>query len=76
MSTPVYTIHPEKCIEECMALMRVTHMRHMPVLDEGKLVGIISMGDVVNEIIIRQRIEIEDLRSYVYGGYSSEWTAS
>lgn len=76
MTAPVYNIHPEKSIEECMALMKVTHMRHMPVLDEGKLVGIISMGDVVSAIIITQRIEIEDLRSYVYGGYSNEWTAS
>ena len=77
MTTPVFSIEPEKSVEKCMALMTVTHHRHLPVMEKGKLIGIVSLGDVVNAIIIIQKIEIEDLKSYVAsGGYNSEWTAS
>jgi CBS domain-containing protein len=77
MSSPVFSINPEKSIEECMALMTASRNRHLPVIEDGKLVGIVSIGDVVNAIIITQKIEIEDLKNYVTGGgYSSEYTAS
>ena len=77
MTTPVFSIGPEKSIEECMALMTATRSRHMPVMEAGKLVGVVSMGDVVNAIITKQKIEIDDLKNYVTSsGYSSEWTAS
>ncbi len=50
---------------------------HLPVVDEGRLVGVISIGDVVNAIIVSQRIEIDDLKNYLCGeGIDSEWTAS
>ncbi len=77
MTSTVYTISPEKSIEECMALITTTHHRHLPVVDEGHLVGVISLGDVVNAIIVSQRIQIDDLKNYLYGGgIDSEWTAS
>lgn len=76
MTTPVFFISPDKSIEECMALMTAARSRHMPVMEAGKLVGVVSMGDVVNVIISKQKIEIDDLKNYVTGGYSSESTSS
>ncbi len=76
MSSPVFSINPEKSIEECMALMTAARSRHMPVMEAGKLVGLITIGDVVSVIIANQKIEIDDLKNYVTGGYSSEWTSS
>ena len=72
MTTPVLSISPDKSIEECMALMTVARNRHMPVIEAGKLVGMVSIGDVVNVIIAKQKLEIDDLKNYVTGsGYSS-----
>ena len=77
MNNPVYTIHPETSVEKCMALMTVTHNRHLPVIEEDQLIGVVSIGDVVNTIITIQKIEIEDLKGLIAsGGYNSEWTAS
>ncbi len=77
MTTPVYSIHQEKSIEECMALMTASRSRHLPVIGGDELIGVISMGDVVNAIILIQRFEIHDLKNYIaIGGYCSEWTAS
>ena len=77
MTTPVYTVDPETSVDKCMALMTVTRNRHLPVIAEHKLVGVVSLGDVVNTIITIQKIEIEELKGLVSsGGYSSEWTAS
>jgi len=72
MSSPVFSINPDKSIEECMALMTTTRHRHMPVIEDGKLIGLVSIGDVVNAIITTQKIEIQDLKNYITGGYSSE----
>lgn len=64
MSSPVYSVGPEQTIRECMQLMSSKHIRHVPVVDQGKVVGVISIGDVVEEII-RQQSEtirfLEDL---------------
>ncbi len=67
MTSPVYTISPEKSIEECMALMTKIHCRHLPVIESGKLIGIVSIGDVVNAFITTQKVEIEDLKNYITG---------
>ncbi len=67
MSSPVICINPEKSIEECMALMTATHHRHMPVIEYGKLIGLVSIGDVVNAIITTQKITIQDLKNYITG---------
>jgi CBS domain-containing protein len=77
MSTPVFAIHPKRTIEECMSLMTVSRNRHVPVIEAGTLLGVISMGDIVNALIIAQKMAIEDLKKYVAGSeLSSEWSAS
>lgn len=64
MTTHVYSINPDMSVEECMALMTESHSRHMPVFENNKLTGIVSIGDVVNAIITEQKITIKDLESY------------
>ena len=71
MTRDVYALAPDASIEECMVLMAQTHCRHMPVLEDGQLVGIVSIGDVVNSIISQQDIKIKDLENYISGGYFS-----
>ncbi len=72
MSSPVIYIYPEKTIEECMTLMTATHHRHMPVIEYGKLIGLISIGDVVNAIITSQKTTIQDLNNYINGATTEE----
>jgi CBS domain-containing protein len=68
MTTPVFAVTKGKTIEECMALMTVTRHRHMPVIEDGKLIGIVSLGDVVKAIISQQKIMIHDLENFIIGG--------
>ena len=67
MSRNVLCISSAKTIEECMTLMTVRHVRHLPVIDEGKLTGIISIGDVVSRVIAEQKFSLEQLENYVSG---------
>lgn len=67
MSTRVLYVHPEQDIEECMVLMTEKRTRHLPVMDKGKLIGVISIGDVVKSIIDEQRFTIEQLENYITG---------
>ncbi|HEX6768292.1 MAG TPA: CBS domain-containing protein [Candidatus Binatia bacterium] len=67
MTTPVVYIHLDQAIEECMSLMTEKRIRHLPVLEGGKLVGIISIGDIVKSIIADQQFIIEQLVRYVSG---------
>ena len=67
MTTPVVYIHRDQAIEECMSLMTEKRIRHLPVLEGGKLVGIISIGDIVKSIIADQQFIIEQLVRYVSG---------
>jgi CBS domain-containing protein len=67
MTTKVAVVDPMKTVEECMALMTHMHVRHLPVMADGKLVGMISIGDLVKSIIAEQRFVIEQLESYIYG---------
>lgn len=71
MTRNVYTIAPDASIEECMALMAQTYCRHIPVLEDDQLVGVVSIGDIVNAIINQQDIKIQDLNNYISGGYFS-----
>ena len=61
MSTRLYTIHPDQTVEEAMELMSHRHIRHLPVVIEDKVLGVISERDVVNNIIHRQRETIKNL---------------
>lgn len=67
MTSHVLYAQPEQNIEECMALMTDKRVRHMPVMDEGQLVGVISIGDLVKSIITEQKFIIEQLERYISG---------
>ena len=59
------TLDLEQSVEECMAIMTDKRIRHLPVIDGGKLVGIISIGDLVKSIITDQKFIIEQLERYI-----------
>jgi CBS domain-containing protein len=65
MTSHVVYTHLEQSIEECMALVTEKRIRHLPVIDEGKLVGVISIGDLVKSIISDQKFIIEQLVRYI-----------
>ncbi len=67
MTEEVITVTPETTVEECMQLMTRAHIRHLPVVQEGKLVGLISIGDVVRKVIEGQATMIDDLEGYITG---------
>lgn len=59
-------VKPENNIEECMTLMTNKRIRHLPVIDNGRLIGMLSIGDLVKETIAEQRFLIEQLKSYIH----------
>ena len=67
MEKNVVTIRPEQRVEECMALMTAKRVRHLPVMEDGKLVGIISIGDLLKSTISGQRFVIDQLEHYIHG---------
>ncbi len=67
MTTRVVCARPEQTVEECMALMTEKRIRHLPVLIDGKVGGLISIGDLVNAIIAEQKHDIEQLEHYISG---------
>lgn len=69
MSTDLYTVKPSDTVETCMALMTDRKFRHLPVLEDGKVVGVISIGDLVKAMITKQKVEIHNLRDYITGTY-------
>lgn len=71
MTRELLTVHPDSSLEECMDLMAKWHIRHLPVLSEGRLIGIVSMRDVVQTIITNKEETIQDLQKYILGqGYT------
>ena len=69
MTSDLIQVKPENSVEECMILMTGKHVRHLPVFDQEKFVGIISIGDVVKSIISKQEMLIEQLSNYIAGRY-------
>ena len=67
MTTRVRTASPEETVNHCMALMTEYKIRHLPVVDEGAVVGVISIGDLVEAIIKDQQEEFEHLEHYISG---------
>ena len=67
MSSHVLYVRPEQTIEDCMALMTGKRVRHLPVLEDERVVGVISIGDVVKGIISEQEFMIEQLQNYISG---------
>ena len=68
MSSPPICIEPGKFLNECMVVMRKNHIRHLPVMDHGRLLGIVSINDIVDAIIADQDTIIENLEDYICGG--------
>ena len=68
MVSRVVFVRPEQGIEECMALMTDKHVRHLPVLERGTLSGMLSIGDVVKEMISEKEFIIEQLANYIQQG--------
>jgi len=67
MTSNVISVSMKDDISECMSLMTKKKIRHLPVMEEGKLIGIITIGDVVNGVINSQRDSIESLEAYITG---------
>jgi CBS domain-containing protein len=67
MSKPVRFVRPDQSSDECMALMTDRRMRHLPVIDQERLVGMISIGDLVKNIIAEQQFTIQQLEHYIAG---------
>jgi CBS domain-containing protein len=67
MSSPVITIAPDKTVDDAMRLMTARRIRHLPVVRDGEVLGVVSIGDLVKSVIDEQRHTIEDLRSYIQG---------
>ncbi|MBB3778505.1 CBS domain-containing protein [Xanthomonas campestris] len=65
MSTQVVTVSPSDTVERCMQLMTDGRFRHLPVLDEGRVQGVISIGDLVKAVIERQQHDIDQLQRYI-----------
>jgi CBS domain-containing protein len=65
----MYHIKPANTVEECMVLMTGKHIRHLPVCDEGRFIGLVSIGDVVKSIISEKEDLIAQLSNYIAGKY-------
>jgi len=67
MSSPPICIEPGKSLNECMVVMRKNHIRHLPVMDHGQLLGIVSINDIIDAMIAAQETTIRDLEDYITG---------
>jgi CBS domain-containing protein len=70
MSTNLTVTHPNEGVEECLRVMTEKRFRHLPVLDGDKVIGVISIGDLVKHVISCQSATIAHLENYISGGYS------
>ncbi len=70
MSSKLTVAHPNEGVEECLRVMTDKRIRHLPVLDGEKVVGVISIGDLVKHVISCQSATIAHLENYISGGYS------
>jgi CBS domain-containing protein len=67
MTSGVLSVNPEQSIDECMALMTNKHVRHLPVVENGNLIGLVSIGDIVKTIISEHEYTIKQLENYITG---------
>lgn len=68
MTPSVITVRPDQTVEECMALVTAKRIRHLPVLADDQLMGLVSIGDLVKGIISEQEFMIQQLENYIKGG--------
>jgi CBS domain-containing protein len=70
MTQHVFTVTLDHSVEACMALMTAQHVRHLPVVDAGRVIGMISIGDVVKSVLSEKEQTIRDLTNYIAGSRS------
>lgn len=69
MTRDVLTVTPMNTVQDCMVMMTAKRVRHLPVLDGEQLMGIVTIGDVVKQVISEQASAIKQLEQYIAGGY-------
>ena len=69
MTKKVFYMDPQKTINDCMAMMTAKRIRHVPVIEDNQVMGIITIGDVVNQIISEQEVTINHLENYITGSH-------
>ena len=67
MTREVVYVTPENSLDECMALMTAKNIRHLPILNNGKLIGLLTLGDVVKKIMSNQEFKIQEMEKYISG---------
>ncbi len=71
MTTELTTAHPRETVQDCLRFMTDKHIRHLPVVADGELRGVISIGDLVKQVISTQSATLDQLKDYIAGGYPS-----
>ena len=66
MTSPVFTVSPDTSVEQCMQLVTDKRVRHLPVVDAGRVIGMVSIGDLVKAVIAEQQQQIQQLESYIH----------
>jgi CBS domain-containing protein len=69
MTSPVISAEPSDSVQHCMETMTTCHCRHLPVVEDGKLLGIVSIGDLVKKMLDEKQQEVEKLSEYITGTY-------
>jgi CBS domain-containing protein len=67
MTDKVFYVRPDQTVEDCMALMTARRIRHLPVLDDNRVIGVVSIGDLVKAVISEQEVRIQQLEQYIMG---------
>ncbi len=67
MTGDVYYVTPTDSVNRCMSIMTDRKIRHLPVMEDDKVVGVVSIGDLVKSIISQQKVEINNMRNYIQG---------